>query len=107
VGIPTGNGPVAVADADLNGDGTPDVIVANRSSNSITVTLNSLQSLIPSASSPNATGQTAYPSAEYVDLGLKVKATPRLHGDNEVTLHLEFDIKSLSGTSVRLRFFQG
>jgi type II secretory pathway component GspD/PulD (secretin) len=100
VGIPTGNGPVAVADADLNGDGTPDVIVANQSSNSITVTLNSLQSLIPSASSPNATGQTAYPSAEYVDLGLKVKATPRLHGDDEVTLHLEFDIKSLSGTSV-------
>ena len=100
VGIPTGNGPVAIADADLNGDGTPDVIVANQSSNSITVTLNSLQSLLPSALSPNSTGQTAYPSAEYVDLGLKVKATPRLHGDDEVTLHLEFDIKSLSGASV-------
>jgi general secretion pathway protein D len=35
-----------------------------------------------------------------VDLGLKVKATPRLHGDDEVTLHLEFDIRSLTGSSV-------
>jgi hypothetical protein len=97
VGIPTGNGPVAIAAADLNRDGTLDVIVANHSSNSITVTLNSLRSLLPSGSN---SGQTAYPSAEYVDLGLKVKATPRLHGDDEVTLHLEFDIKSLSGASV-------
>ena len=100
VAIPTGNGPVAIADADLNGDGTLDVIVANESSNSVTVTLNTLQSILPGASSPLSTGQTGYPSAEYVDLGLKVKATPRLHGDDEVTLHLEFDIKSLSGTSI-------
>ena len=100
VGIPTGNAPVAIAAADLNGDGTLDVIVANQSSNSVTVTLNSLQSLIPSTLSSSTAGQTAYPSAEYVDLGLKVKATPRLHGDDEVTLHLEFDIKSLSGASV-------
>jgi Flp pilus assembly secretin CpaC len=100
VAIPSGNAPVAIAAADLNGDGTLDVITANQSSDSVTVTLNTLQSLIPSASSSATAGQTAYPSAEYVDLGLKVKATPRLHGDDEVTLHLEFDIKSLSGSSV-------
>jgi len=100
VAIPTGNTPVAIAAADLNGDGTLDVIVANETSNSVTVTLNTLQSLLPSTLSSAAAGQTAYPSADYVDLGLKVKATPRLHGDDEVTLHLEFDIKSLSGTSV-------
>jgi Flp pilus assembly secretin CpaC len=97
VAIPTGNGPVAVAAADLNNDGTLDVMVANQSSNSVTVTLNNLQSLVPSSSNP---GQSPYPSAEYVDLGLKVKATPRLHGNDEVTLHLEFDIRSLSGSSV-------
>ena len=28
----------------------------------------------------SASGQVGYPSAEYVDLGVKVKATPRLHG---------------------------
>jgi general secretion pathway protein D len=35
-----------------------------------------------------------------VDLGLKVKATPRLHGDDEVTLQLQFDISSLAGSSI-------
>ncbi len=94
--LPTGNGPVAVAAADLNGDGTQDVVAANESSNSVTVTLNTLQSSVGGSSA----AQTAYPSAEYVDLGLKVKATPRLHGNDEVTLQLEFDIKSLSGSSI-------
>jgi general secretion pathway protein D len=62
----------------------------------VTVILNPLQS----SSSSSSSGQTAYPSAEYVDLGLKVKATPRLHGDDEVTLHLEFDIRSLAGAAI-------
>ena len=95
VSLATGNGPVAVIAADLNGDGTLDTVVANESSNSVTVTLNTLQSAA-GASNP---AQTAYPSSEYEDLGLKMKATPRLHGDNEVTLQLEFDIRSLAGSS--------
>jgi Flp pilus assembly secretin CpaC len=94
--LPTGNAPVAVAAADLNGDATLDLIAANESSNSVTVTLNTLQSLNPSSSS----SQSAYPSSEYVDLGLKLKATPRLHGGDEVTLHLEFNISALAGSAV-------
>jgi Flp pilus assembly secretin CpaC len=101
VTLPSGNGPVALAVADLTGNGSLDLISANEAANTVTVTLNTLQSSgsssIPSSSS---SPQTAYPSAEYVDLGLKVKATPRLHGDDEVTLHLEFDIRALSGSSV-------
>ncbi len=31
---------------------------------------------------------------------MKVKATPRLHDDNEVTLQLQFDIKNLTGSSI-------
>ncbi len=96
IGIPSGNDPVALAAADLNGDGTLDLVAANETSNSITVTLNTLQA--PNSSS--TAGETAYPSAEYVDLGLKIKATPRLHGDDEVTLHLEFDIRSLAGSAI-------
>jgi type II secretory pathway component GspD/PulD (secretin) len=96
VSLASGNGPVAVAAADLNADGTLDTVVANESSNSVSVTLNTLQSAA-GASNP---AQTAYPSAEYEDLGLKLKATPRLHGDDEVTLHLEFDIRSLAGSSI-------
>jgi Flp pilus assembly secretin CpaC len=94
IAIAAGNAPVAVAAADLNGDGALDVIAANETSNSVTVILNTLQA----ASSTSA--QSAYPSAEYVDLGLKVKATPRMHGDDEVTLHLEFDIRSLAGAAI-------
>jgi type II secretory pathway component GspD/PulD (secretin) len=93
--IATGSGPVAVIAADLIGNNAQDAIVVDKSAAEVTVILNTIQSLSNSSSS-----QVAYPSAEYLDLGLKVKATPRLHSNNEVTLHLEFDIKSLTGTSV-------
>lgn len=94
ISLPSGNSPVAVVAGDLIGSGSQDTVVANESSNNVTVTLNTI------SSSATSSSQTAYPSADYVDLGLKIKATPRLHSDDEVTLHLEFDIKSLSGSAV-------
>ena len=55
-------------------------------------------------SSALATGssntQVPYPGSEYMDLGVKVKATPTLHANHEVTLQLEFEIRALSGTSI-------
>jgi hypothetical protein len=99
ISIPTGNGPVAVAAADFNGDGLADVVSANEASNSVTITLNTTQFSSPSSSS-SSFGQTAYPASEYVDLGLSVKATPRMHGGDEVTLQLQFDIRSLSGQAI-------
>ena len=92
--LPTGNSPISVAAADLNGDGSIDLVSANNASNTVSVTLNTLQS------SEDTSAQTAYPSAEYEDLGLKIKATPRLHDNDEVTLQLQFDIKSLTGSSI-------
>jgi general secretion pathway protein D len=47
-----------------------------------------------------ATNQQPYPGSEYVDLGLKVKATPSLHENHQVTLQMEFEIKALTGTSI-------
>ncbi len=44
--------------------------------------------------------QTPYPASEYVDLGVKIKATPTLHPNNEVTLLLDFEIRALAGSSV-------
>lgn len=96
ISLPTGNSPASVAAADLIGNGTIDVVTANQASNSVTVTLNTISSSLNNASA----AQTAYPSAEYEDLGLKVKATPRLHGNDEVTLDLAFDIRSLAGSSL-------
>ena len=78
ISLPTGNSPVALAAADLIGTGSIDLVTANNASNTVTVTLNTLAS---STVQPKASIQTGYPSAQYEDLGLKVKATPRLHGE--------------------------
>ncbi|HEX3377736.1 MAG TPA: FG-GAP-like repeat-containing protein [Candidatus Acidoferrales bacterium] len=96
ISLPTGNSPIALATADLNGDSTLDLVTANNASNTVSVTLNTLASSLSNSGS----SQVGYPSAQYEDLGLKVKATPRLHGDDEVTLQLQFDIKSLTGSSI-------
>ena len=96
ISLPTGNAPIALVAADLAGGGAIDLVTADNGSNQVTVTLNTAQST--PAGSPGS--QTAYPSVEYLDLGLKVKATPRLHADDEVTLQLQFDIKSLTGSDV-------
>ena len=94
ISLPMGNSPVSLAAADLNGDGSIDLATANNASNTVSVTINNLQSLTSSSA------QTPYPSAEYEDLGLKIKATPRLHDNDEVTLQLQFDIKSLTGSNI-------
>ncbi len=41
-----------------------------------------------------------FPSFNFEDLGLVLKVTPRLHGDDEVSLALETEFKVLSGTSL-------
>jgi hypothetical protein len=93
--LPVGNAPIAIAAGELNGDGRLDLIVSNRASNSITVTLNA--TTIPV--SPNTLLST-YPASEYVDLGLKISATPRIHPGDEVTLHMQFEISALTGQNV-------
>ncbi len=96
--VATGNGPIALADGDVNGDGFVDLAVANESSNTASVILNSNQ-LSSLLGTPNA-GLSPYPGSEYVDLGLKVEATSRMHPDGEATLALKMDISSLSGQNV-------
>jgi Flp pilus assembly secretin CpaC len=91
----TGTEPVSVAAADFNADDLTDVAVAAESGNEVTVILNSTTAL---GSSTNAF--VPYPSAQYVDLGLGVHATPRLNGDDQVTLDLQFEISSLAGESI-------
>jgi hypothetical protein len=94
--LPVGTSPVAIVTADFNGDGRPDVAVANNGSANVSVILNSANF---SPTSSNAFTGTGFPGVQYIDIGLKVKATPRIHLNNEVTLQLEFDISSLSGQS--------
>ena len=94
--LPVGTSPVSIVTADFNGDGRPDVAATNNGSDDVSVILNSSNF---SPTSSNAFTGTGFPGVQYIDIGLKVKATPRIHLNNEVTLQLEFDISSLSGES--------
>jgi Bacterial type II and III secretion system protein/FG-GAP-like repeat len=95
--LSVGTDPVSIVSADFNGDGIPDAAVANNGSNTVSVILNesSSSTSTPGSSAPG----TPYPNSEYIDLGLKIKATPHLHANNEVTVQLRFDLTSLAGES--------
>jgi Flp pilus assembly secretin CpaC len=99
--LTVGTQPVSVATADFNGDGLPDLVDVNQGSNDATVIINSNA---VAAAATNATPQdelgTPYPNVEYLDLGVKLKATPHLHADNEVSLQLNLEIRALSGSSL-------
>jgi hypothetical protein len=89
-------GPLAVTTADLNGDGLPDVaLTAHSGSNNFVTVL-----LDPSSFATGGNTQVPYPGSEFIDLGLKVKATPAVHDNYETTLQLEFEIRALAGTSI-------
>jgi hypothetical protein len=95
--VPVGTTPDSGATADFNGDGLPDLAISNFGSNTVSVILDS-SSLI-SLLSGSGVG-TQFPGAEYIDIGLKVKATPRVHPDGDVTLQFEFTLSSLGGSSL-------
>ena len=48
----------------------------------------------------NGSYQAPFPSFTYEDLGITVKATPQVLGDNSVNLKLEMSIKTLTGQSI-------
>lgn len=94
--VNVGQGPVSLATADLNGDARLDLAVAAPAGNVITTVLNS-----PSLNNVvNQSAQTPYPGSSYEDIGLKVKAKPRIHPGGDVTLELSFEIRSLSGSAI-------
>jgi len=89
--IPVETNPVSVASADFDANGRPDLAIANRGSNTATVILNNSTFGVG-----NALAETPFPGVQYLDIGVKVKATPRIHPDDEVTLQMNFDISSLT-----------
>ena len=96
--IPVGAAPASIATADFNGDGLIDAATADNGSAQATVVINSA-SLFGSGVGLNSFG-TPYPGVQYLDIGLKVKATPRIHPNDDVTLDLNFNMSSLSGQSI-------
>jgi hypothetical protein len=95
---PSGSTPTAIIAAQLVSGGFPDVAITNNVSGAagdVTVVLSPA-----SLFSSSGLTQQPYPASEYIDLGVKVKATPAMHPNHEVTLQLEFEIRALSGSSV-------
>jgi type II secretory pathway component GspD/PulD (secretin) len=93
--INTGTGPISMVASNLTGGTTPDLAVAAQTGDVISVILNSA-----TLATQNSTTQVPYPGAQYEDIGLKVKATPKIHNGSEVTLQLSFEIRSLSGSNI-------
>ena len=93
-----GTNPGAILANDFTGNALPDIVVAN----DLSGTAGQVTLLISPASliSNPSIVQQPYPGSEYVDIGLKVKATPTVHENREVTLQMEYEIKSLSGSNV-------
>ena len=48
----------------------------------------------------NNSFQAAFPSFNYEDLGLSLKAKPNIHGNSDVSLTLDLQIRALGGTSL-------
>jgi type II secretory pathway component GspD/PulD (secretin) len=92
VSVSAGVGPSGLAGGDFNGDGLRDIAVSNSGSNTVNVVINSQEI-------QNVNPQQPYPGFQYEDLGLKVKATPRIHSAGDVTLGLTLELRGLSATA--------
>lgn len=90
-----GDGPTAVIAPDLTGDGRRDLVVTNREGDTVAVVVN--QTSITPAPPFGSQSVQPYPGFQYEDLGLKVRATPRMHRGGEVTLQLQIEIRSRTG----------
>jgi len=91
--------PSAIISVTLTSTGLPDVALTalGPTADQGVVTIFQDSSSFATGSTPT---QTPYPGSEFVDLGVKVKATPTLHPNHEVTLQLEFEIRALSGNNI-------
>lgn len=92
-----GTNPGFILANDFTGGSLPDVAVTNDISGS-----DGMVTLLVSPSSAitqSSVAETPYPGSQYEDIGLKIKATPYIHPDDEVTLQLEYELRALSGSN--------
>ncbi len=92
--------PGALIVSQLTRSGLPDVALVAQGSTAGQGVVTVIQDSSALAAAGSGSGQTPYPGAEYMDIGLKVKATPSLHPNGEVTLQLEFEIRALAGGNI-------
>ncbi|HXW61228.1 MAG TPA: FG-GAP-like repeat-containing protein [Candidatus Acidoferrales bacterium] len=95
--LPVGTAPVSIVTADFNGSGLPDAATADSGSAQATVILNT--NFFTTGTTTTSSAGTPFPGVQYLDVGLKVKVTPRVHLNNEVTLQLSFELSSVTSQS--------
>jgi len=100
VELNTPTSPGALIVSQLTSSGLPDVALVAQGATTGQGVVGVIQDSAALAAAGSGTGQTPYPGAEYMDIGLKVKATPSLHPNGEVTLQLEFEIRALAGSNI-------
>ena len=100
VELNTPTSPGALIVSQLTSSGLPDVALVAQGATTGQGVVSVIQDSSALAAAGSGTGQTPYPGAEYMDIGLKVKATPLLHPNGEVTLQLEFEIRALAGSNI-------
>jgi Bacterial type II and III secretion system protein/FG-GAP-like repeat len=91
--------PLSIATADFNGDMRPDMAVAENGTNELSVILDELNFSNAVSNLGALPASSTFPSIQYMDIGLKIKATPRVHPDGDVTLKLDIEISSLTNLS--------
>jgi hypothetical protein len=91
--------PLSIVSADFNGDTRPDMAVAENGTNELSVILNNLNFSNAVSNLGALPASSTFPSIQYMDIGLKIKATPRVHPDGDVTLKLDMEISSLTNLS--------
>ena len=94
VELAVGTDPTSVVTADFNGDGRADAAVSNFGSNNATVILNEA-----TFSGNSSLAGTPFPGVQYIDVGVKIKATPRVHPNDEVSLKLSVELSSVTSTN--------
>jgi hypothetical protein len=94
--LDTGRGPAGLVAADFTGNGRSDLAIADSTANTVTVLLNNASFTTPQGGTP----LTPFPNAQYEDVGLKIKAIPHMNPDGQVTIEMDFELKSLTGDSV-------
>lgn len=93
----TGTTPVGLTAGTFEGSTTaPGLAITDSGANTLTIILDNATF----GSSGTGAASIPYPNSEYEDIGLKVKATPHMHPGGEVTLDLQFESTSLTGSTV-------
>ncbi|MGA2813258.1 MAG: FG-GAP-like repeat-containing protein [Candidatus Acidiferrum sp.] len=99
--IPAGPTAIITSDLSTSNDQLPDVAFVSQASGATSGVVGVVLDSTAFAATNNGTsGETPYPGSEFEDLGVKVKVTPTLHPNHEVTLQLEFEIRALANASI-------